>query len=38
MIAISMPIYYEENSKQKVLGAAAISVPFKYFQNYGITS
>ena len=39
MTAISFPIYYEyKNGHKRVLGAAAISVPFSYFSHYNITS
>jgi hypothetical protein len=39
MTAISFPIYYDfKNGHKRVLGAAAISVPFSYFSHYNITS
>jgi hypothetical protein len=39
MVAISSPIYYNYNGGDKrILGAAAISVPFSYFSHYNITN
>lgn len=41
MVAISSPIYYnykDGDEDKRILGAAAISVPFSYFSHYNITN